>query len=445
MLLEGFAALALTRIVLAAPISLNFTTFRPAVIWSDEYILNVPNPGGKSSFSTGTRRKRQDSGCNWLDDDHSSFVINGIQGWETFYDYVASDLGVNIDSWNQIAFEYPQGSASDVEVCPAGEAVFNFPTSGIPCGQISDTFDFQSTVGGTETATLSVSTGLTTTITSTSQNQVGVQVQVSGGVTIPFLTEAKVQVTTSYQFTSSSSTANAQSVSATSAISASVPGSSCENNQCYCTLSLDQCQYQGNGYIPAYVNGYVWFSWDYQVNGHYNWGYLLESVLSNQGYRTNNLDISDDFQYQGVGTVDCTSSSGSALKMGLTSTSGSDQFWAVVGGSSEGSNGCSSYYTVQSGDSCCAIASNYGEDCSTLEADNPNANCGSNLQVGTVLCIGGSGSGGSSCSSSYTIQSGDSCCGVASNYGISCSELENANPNANCGNNLQVGTVLCIP
>ena len=82
-------------------------------------------------------------------------------------------------------------------------------------------------------------------------------------------------------------------------------------------------------------------------------------------------------------------------------------------------------YTVAPGDTVCGIAKRYGVKCSALLATN-ELTLGSVLSVGRKLVIPGAlaetrGGG------TYTVRKGDSACGVASRYGVSCDTLLAAN------------------
>ena len=82
-------------------------------------------------------------------------------------------------------------------------------------------------------------------------------------------------------------------------------------------------------------------------------------------------------------------------------------------------------YTVAPGDTVCGIAQRYGVKCSALLAAN-GLTSGSVLSVGRRLVIPGAlaetrGGG------TYTVRKGDSACGVASRYGVSCDTLLAAN------------------
>ena len=82
-------------------------------------------------------------------------------------------------------------------------------------------------------------------------------------------------------------------------------------------------------------------------------------------------------------------------------------------------------YTVALGDTVCGISQRYGVKCSALLAAN-GLTSGSVLSVGRRLVIPGAlaetrGGG------TYTVRKGDSACGVASRYGVSCDTLLAAN------------------
>ncbi|KAJ7732442.1 hypothetical protein B0H16DRAFT_1581465 [Mycena metata] len=114
--------------------------------------------------------------------------------------------------------------------------------------------------------------------------------------------------------------------------------------------------------------------------------------------------------------------------------------------SSTPSGGCGQTYTVVSGDTCSAIESRTGVSDAQLHALNPAINSGcTNLQIGQILCLGTSGGGGSGCTQTYTVVSGDTCLAIESRTGVSDAQLHALNPGINSGcTNLQIGQILCL-
>ncbi|KAF8145192.1 hypothetical protein K438DRAFT_1444824, partial [Mycena galopus ATCC 62051] len=110
---------------------------------------------------------------------------------------------------------------------------------------------------------------------------------------------------------------------------------------------------------------------------------------------------------------------------------------------------CSPTYIVESGDTCYAIASANGLTVAQLLSYNPsiNADC-TNLAIAEVLCLGpggGGGGGGGTCTQTYTVQSGDTCSAIAASQGLTVSQLLALNPSINSGcTNLGIGQVLCV-
>ncbi|KAJ6450361.1 hypothetical protein C8R45DRAFT_849030, partial [Mycena sanguinolenta] len=96
---------------------------------------------------------------------------------------------------------------------------------------------------------------------------------------------------------------------------------------------------------------------------------------------------------------------------------------------------CTRSYTVVSGDTCGAIESRTGVSDSQLHALNPSINSGcTNLQIGQVLCLSsGGGSPPSGCTTTYTVVSGDTCAAIESRTGVSDSQLHALNPSINSG------------
>ncbi|KAK7018354.1 RlpA-like double-psi beta-barrel-protein domain-containing protein-containing protein [Favolaschia claudopus] len=106
---------------------------------------------------------------------------------------------------------------------------------------------------------------------------------------------------------------------------------------------------------------------------------------------------------------------------------------------------CSRSYTVVGGDTCAAIEAKTGVSDANLHTFNPSINSGcTNLQIGQVLCLANSGSGGS-CAQTYTVVSGDTCAVIEAKTGTSDANLHAMNPSINGGcTNLQIGQVLCV-
>ncbi|KAF7343614.1 hypothetical protein MSAN_01982000 [Mycena sanguinolenta] len=110
----------------------------------------------------------------------------------------------------------------------------------------------------------------------------------------------------------------------------------------------------------------------------------------------------------------------------------------------QGRQSCSKSYTVVSGDTCAAIEAKTGVSDSQLHSLNPSINSGcTNLGIGQVLCLSSGTSSG--CTSTYTVVSGDTCAAIEAKTGVSDSLLHAANPSINSGcTNLQIGQVLCL-
>ncbi|KAJ7277399.1 hypothetical protein C8J57DRAFT_992245, partial [Mycena rebaudengoi] len=92
---------------------------------------------------------------------------------------------------------------------------------------------------------------------------------------------------------------------------------------------------------------------------------------------------------------------------------------------------CAQTYTVVSGDTCSAIETHTGVSDAQLHALNPAINSGcSNLSVGQILCVNGSGGG---CTHTYTVRSGDTCSAIETATGVSDTQLHALNPAINTG------------
>ncbi|KZV65858.1 carbohydrate-binding module family 50 protein [Peniophora sp. CONT] len=116
--------------------------------------------------------------------------------------------------------------------------------------------------------------------------------------------------------------------------------------------------------------------------------------------------------------------------------------------------GCTTYYTIQSGDGCASIESTYSITLSEFITWNPevNAQC-TNIQLGLAYCVAGPAPTSSptlpgtlaGCSAYYTVQSGDTCAVMESNFGVSLDQIRqwNTEVDANC-DNIQIGYGYCM-
>ncbi|KAK9765644.1 sterol-binding protein [Basidiobolus ranarum] len=100
---------------------------------------------------------------------------------------------------------------------------------------------------------------------------------------------------------------------------------------------------------------------------------------------------------------------------------------------------CRERYVVESGDYCFAIWSKFGLSESEFYELNPGIDC-SKLQVGQSVCVGKTIA---NCSGYYTVRSGDSCYAIATQNGLSLQQFYNLNPGLNC-DNLQINQRVCI-
>jgi LysM repeat protein len=134
-------------------------------------------------------------------------------------------------------------------------------------------------------------------------------------------------------------------------------------------------------------------------------------------------------------------------------------------------NNCFQYHTVVSGDYCGLLENQYGITFAQLQTWNQDLNAAcSNLILGDAYCVQGDTSGNgaaaasstapvtmtspggptqsgitASCKEYYTVQSGDSCTAVESEFGVTFAQLYSWNPaiGSNC-NYLVVGDAICV-
>ncbi|RPD63148.1 hypothetical protein L226DRAFT_564456 [Lentinus tigrinus ALCF2SS1-7] len=104
---------------------------------------------------------------------------------------------------------------------------------------------------------------------------------------------------------------------------------------------------------------------------------------------------------------------------------------------------CTRTYTVKEGDWCDTISAANNVSTHQLSAVNPGIDsvC-HNLEPGSVLCLG---TEGEDCTTTHVVESGDSCGGIQSVYGINSTVLYANNPqlDAECSN-LYTGEVVCV-
>ena len=108
------------------------------------------------------------------------------------------------------------------------------------------------------------------------------------------------------------------------------------------------------------------------------------------------------------------------------------------------SSSCANTYVIQSGNTCYGIATQYGISLQTLLQANRYVNC-YNLQIGSTLCIPSPALGATltTCARSYTIASGDYCSSIATRLSTSVTSIYHCNPHVVIGcTNLYPGQVI---
>jgi LysM repeat protein len=179
-----------------------------------------------------------------------------------------------------------------------------------------------------------------------------------------------------------------------------------------------------------------------------------------------NLILGDAYCVQGDTSGDGAAAAASSSAMPVTMTSPGSPTQSGMTAS------CRGYYTVQSGDSCSGIESEFGVTFAQFYSWNPAI--GSNCQyliVGDAVCVSGPQATSTSaakvsssststnvaapgptqsgtaanCNKYYVVQSGDSCAGVESKYSITFNQLYTWNPSigSNC-QYLGVGNAYCV-
>jgi len=103
---------------------------------------------------------------------------------------------------------------------------------------------------------------------------------------------------------------------------------------------------------------------------------------------------------------------------------------------------CIQKYKVVSGDVCYGIGSQFGVTAAAIMSANPTIDSMCYfLQIGQIICIPDR-----SCMQKYNVLSGDTCSSIGTEFGVTGTAINSANPTINSGcTNLQVDQILCIP
>ncbi|KAF8961089.1 hypothetical protein BDZ97DRAFT_1256265 [Flammula alnicola] len=101
---------------------------------------------------------------------------------------------------------------------------------------------------------------------------------------------------------------------------------------------------------------------------------------------------------------------------------------------------CTTYYTVVSGDSCTSIESSAHIAIADFLRWNPEVTINCDIDLAEAYCTAGP----SPCKTVYTVASGDFCFAIASNAGITVAQLMALNPFIDSNCDLQVGWNLCV-
>jgi LysM repeat protein len=110
---------------------------------------------------------------------------------------------------------------------------------------------------------------------------------------------------------------------------------------------------------------------------------------------------------------------------------------------------CTPSYTVASGDTCYSIWTQFGLTQAQFTANNPSLDANCDIDVGQVVCVanGTAPSGkptASTCTDIYTVQSGDSCYSIWTQFGLTEAQLTASNPSIDANCDVFVGQVLCV-
>jgi LysM repeat protein len=110
---------------------------------------------------------------------------------------------------------------------------------------------------------------------------------------------------------------------------------------------------------------------------------------------------------------------------------------------------CTPSYTVASGDTCYSIWTQFGLTQAQFTANNPSQDASCDIDVGQVVCVasGTAPSGkptASTCTDIYTVQSGDSCYSIWTQFGLTEAQLTASNPSIDANCDVFVGQVLCV-
>ncbi|PWN48362.1 hypothetical protein IE53DRAFT_200552 [Violaceomyces palustris] len=102
-----------------------------------------------------------------------------------------------------------------------------------------------------------------------------------------------------------------------------------------------------------------------------------------------------------------------------------------------GAKACFVTHTVESGENCHKIASRFKVDFDTFKSRNPDLSC-TKIQVGDIVCLGPD-----ACLGMYTVQSGDTCHGIASSHNLDFDVFKSKNPGIHC-TQIKAGDQVCI-
>ncbi|TFY61264.1 hypothetical protein EVJ58_g4618 [Rhodofomes roseus] len=103
---------------------------------------------------------------------------------------------------------------------------------------------------------------------------------------------------------------------------------------------------------------------------------------------------------------------------------------------------CTSYATVETGDTCSTLEAAADISFSDLLRWNPELDTACTiLELGAAYCVGG---GGDACPQLYTVVSGDYCSKIESEEGLTAAQLQALNPWLDASCDLEVGEVLCV-
>lgn len=237
-------------------------------------------------------------------------LLQSMNGWPAMLDYVRKDLDLIDDIWDDIQVSnsnFLQLTSGVLTYwCPeVDDAQWTWdPTEHCFLNEESSPIylvgNGQNVLLGSAKATIELQQKAK--VQRLKNFEFGTSLWLKGVIDVPFLKDGRFFQSFSWSMYVEDSVTDITTDTINQEISAQVisrnPSAMCDVH-----LKLNTCRRTGKGVIHVYAEGWIWFHFPVKVKGHTNWGYRIESIITNKTDRSALQHLEANISANGHGFV----------------------------------------------------------------------------------------------------------------------------------------------